>query len=251
MKKRMHIKLSSHRTVKFILFQRSQYLLWRRNKTIQRFARALPRRLAFSLEALASNFNATVSLEALFTRKSVEKLFSEEMTLEYNQMKPYLPAHARTILDIGAGVGGIDILLGKHYEQDKPMIYLLDKTEMPAKVYYSLREKGCFYNSLELGRDMLVENGIKPEQIFLQEATDDNRIISDTKFDLIVSLISWGFHYPIATYLDQVYDKLAEGGAVITDVRRHGNGIELLQKKFPKTKIIFEAQKHVRIVAWK
>lgn len=247
----MHIKVSSHRVIKFILFQRSQYLLWRRSSVIQKFANMLPRRIAYGLEALASNFNATVSLEALFTRKSVEKLFSEEMTEEYKQMKPYLPEHSHAILDIGAGVGGIDILLGKHYKSDRPMIYLLDKTEMPNKVYYSLREKGCFYNSLALARDLLAENGIRPEQIFLQEATDDNRIISDTKFDLIVSLISWGFHYPIATYLDQVYEKLADNGAVITDVRRHGNGIELLQKKFARTKIIFEAKKHVRIVAWK
>ncbi len=247
----MHIKVSSHRAIKFILFQRTQYLLWRRSKIVQHLMRPLPKRLAFALESLASNFNATVSLEALFTGKHVEKMFNEEMMAEYAAMKPYLPAHARAILDIGAGVGGIDILLGKHYEADHPMIYLLDKTEMPGKVYYGLREKGCFYNSLGLARDLLVENGIRPEQICLQEATEDNRIISDTKFDLIVSLISWGFHYPIATYLDQVYEKLAHSGVVITDVRRHGDGIALLQKKFGKIKIMFEAQKHVRIVAWK
>jgi len=246
----MNIRIH-RKAIKFILFQRSQCLLWRRNKIIQRLAAVMPKRFSFALEALASNFNATVSLEAFFTRKSVEKLFSAEMTAEYEQMKPYLPAHAHPSLEIGAGVGGIDILLGKHYEADRPMICLLDKTEMPSKVYYGLREKGCFYNSLERARDLLVENGIEREQIFLQEATPDNRIISDTKFDLIVSLISWGFHYPVATYLDQVYDKLTPHGTVITDVRRHGNGIAMLQQKFGKTKIIYEAQKHVRIVAWK
>ena len=246
----MEIKIT-RRAVKFILFQRSQYLLWRRSSIIQRLARAMPKRLAFALEALASNFNATVSLEALFTRKQVEKLFSDEMTIEYEQMKPYLPEHAHTILDIGAGVGGIDVILGKHYTADRPMIYLLDKTEMPRKVYYGLTEKGCFYNSLELARELLLKNGILSEQIFVQEATDDNRIISDAKFDLIVSLISWGFHYPIPTYLDQVYDKLSNQGVLILDVRKHGNGIEQIQRKFRDTRIIFDAQKHVRMVAWK
>lgn len=247
----MHITVSSHRAVKFILFQRSQYLLWRRSKAVQRFARLMPKRLAFGLEALASNFNTIVSLEALFTRKRVEKLFNKEMAAEYEQMKPYLPEHTHAILDIGAGVGGIDILLGNHYKADHPAIYLLDKTEMPGKVYYGLREKGCFYNSLELARDLLTENGIRPDQIFLQEATDDNRIISDTKFDLIVSLISWGFYYPIATYLDQAYEKLSDRGVVILDVRTHGDGIALLRQKFSRTQVIFKAHKHVRIVAWK
>ena len=247
----MHIEIPSHRATKFILFQRTQYLWWRRSTMVKRLVAGMPKRLAYALESLFTNFNFTVSLEALFTRNRVQELFSEEMGTEYEQMKSYLPEHAHAILDIGAGMGGIDIVLAKHYGQTRPKIYLLDRTEMPRKVYYGLTEKGCFYNSLELARDLLLKNGVLPEQIFLQEAADDNRIISDTRLDLIVSLISWGFHYPISTYLDQVYDKLSTNGVLILDVRKHGNGIEQIERKFRDTRIIFEAQKHVRIVAWK
>lgn len=38
--------------------------------------------------------------------------------------------------------------------------------------------------------------------------------------DLVISLVSWGFHFPVSTYLDQVHDLLREGGRLILDLRK-------------------------------
>jgi len=163
-------------------------------------------------------------------------------------MKKHLPTNAHAILDIGCGIGGIDVLLNEHYKNTTPSIYLLDKTEMPKKVYYGLEERGCFYNSFEVVKDFLTKNGVKGKQIFTQEANEKNTIDFNATFDLIISLISWGFHYPVSTYLDQVYDKLSPGGVLIIDVRKSFGGIEALHEKFGNMEVIQDAIKHSRVI---
>lgn len=211
----------------------------------------LPKRLAWALESLFSYFNSTVSVEAMLTRKKVSELFSEEMNSEYESMRQYLPVSANSILDIGCGVGGIDIFLNKHYGGSSD-IYLLDKTEMPRKVYYGLTNKGCYYNSLEIAKKLLEENGVNSRNIHLEEAID-NKINFDTKFDLVVSLISWGFHYPVSTYIDEVYKKLNSGGVLIIDVRKKSevDSVEEIRKKFGNVGIIYESSGNTRVIAIK
>lgn len=234
--------------IKFILFQRTQYLFFRRNKIMQRVVKFLPSFIAFPIETIFTKFNSIVSIESKLFKKRVSELFSEEMFAEYEAMKKYLPQNARTILDIGCGIGGIDVLLNNHYKNTTPLIYLLDKTEMPKKVYYGLEGKGCFYNSFEVVKDFLTKNGIRDTQIFVQEANEKNTIDFNTTFDLVISLISWGFHYPVSVYLDQVYEKLSPGGVLIIDVRKSFGGLEALQKKFGNMEVIYDTTKHSRVI---
>ncbi len=252
MSKIMEIQIPKEAT-KYILFQRTPYLFYRRNKIIQKINHLLPKRLAYALESLFSNYNLIVSLEARLTRNRVHQLFSIDMNNEYNEIRSYLPQTAGSILDIGCGIPGIDIMLNNHYCHFKPNIFLLDKTEMPSKVYYSLTSNGCFYNSLAIARKFLEINGIRPEKIFTQEATPNNEILFVGPFDLVISLISWGFHYPVSTYLDAVYNKLSTEGVLIFDVRKttDHNPLERIRNKFRKVEIIKESAKHWRIVAKK
>lgn len=239
--------------VKYLLFQRTPYLLYRRNKIIQTINSVLPKRIAYGLESLFSNYNITVSTEAWLTRNKVSKLFNDDMQREYKQIKDFLPKNAKSILDIGCGIPGIDVLLYNHYMNNKPDIYLLDKTEMPHKVYYNLTPKGCFYNSLQASKNFLIKNDVEKSKIFTQEATDKNKINFDATFDLVISLISWGFHYPVATYLDTVFLKLAERGSLILDIRKTSdyNPLDQIRNKFKEVKIITESNKHWRIIARK
>jgi hypothetical protein len=41
----------------------------------------------------------------------------------------------------------------------------------------------------------------------------------DGGLDLVLSTISWGFHYPLSTHLPQVAAKLRPGGRIIVDLR--------------------------------
>jgi len=237
--------------VKYILFQRTQYLFFRHNRGMQWFARHLPRFIAYPLETLFTKFDSIVSIESQLRKKQVLRLFSEEMFSEYKQIEKYLPQDAHSILDIGSGVGGFNILLNTHYAPKYPKFYLLDKTEMPSKVYYGLEKKASFYNSLKIAKEFLNKNGIPKENIFIQEANEKNTIDFNSTFDLIISLVSWGFHYPVETYLDEVYEKLSPMGILIIDIRKVAGSIELLEKKFGNIKIIYDAVKHSRVVLQK
>ena len=234
--------------VKFILFQRTQYLFFRRNAVLQWLARSLPPFIASPFETVFTKFNILVSLESIFFGKRVAELFSNEMYAEYKAMEEFLPKKVNSILDIGCGIGGIDVFLNAHYKSDDLKLYLLDKTEMPRKVYYGLMEKGCFYNSFKSVVHFLTKNGISEKQIFIQEANERNTIDFDATFDLVISLISWGFHYPVSVYLDQVYEKLSPGGMLILDVRKSFGGMEMLQEKFGNMQIMHDAAKHSRVV---
>ncbi len=179
--------------------------------------------------------------------KQIKKGYSDLILKEYNIIKPYIPTVAHRILDIGAGVGGIDVALFKHYEKSHNVkLYLLDKTYIDKKIHYGLKEKAAFYNSLEITRDLLSLNGVPERNIHLQNANDENKI-EGGPFDLVISLISWGFHYPISTYLEQVYNRLNDGGTTILDIRKGTDAISEIRTKYSKIKVIYEGDKHQRL----
>jgi SAM-dependent methyltransferase len=97
----------------------------------------------------------------------------------------------------------------------------------------------------------LFANGISKEQIVLLEADSGNDIEIIFSFDLIISLFSWGFHYPIHTYLNQIYSLLNDGGHLILDVRKGVGGEQDLENKFNNLKIISETYRSLRLLALK
>jgi len=211
----------------YILFQRTGYIKCRR------------------LEKLIG-LNKLVRLQTPFIHTRVQTLYNYDMKKEFDSMTEYLPTNIKTILDIGCGVAGIDVLL---HTVSGAEIYLIDKSQVDKKVFYFFEKRGSFYNSLSVAKELLNQNGVK--NVFLQEATENNEIKFKKKFDLIISLLSWGFHYPIETYLESVYEHMNFGASLIVDVRKETGGLELLTKKFKMVNIIYNGRKHVRIIAIK
>lgn len=222
-----------------ILYQRTQYM------KSQGFPR-LYRRLVKTL-----SFEKLVSLESLFFKKHIAGCYFEDMQREIETLKPHLPATPGAILDIGCGMAGIDVFLSAHY-QHRCNIYLLDKSHVEDEVFYHFESRGAFYNSLALAGEFLRDNGVPAENIFSQEATDDSQILFDqVQFSLVLSLISWGYHYPVSTYLNQVHSRLAADGRLILDVRK-GNDQKLeIERLFGNATVILEDAKSERILAIK
>jgi SAM-dependent methyltransferase len=209
--------------IKYILFQRTEYLIYQNNRWLNSIVIRLP----------FLSYNRMVSFEAWLFKNRIKKLFLKDMEREYESVKNYLPEKPTAILDIGCGVAGIDARLSDHYKEKgkKVDFCLLDKTELNEKVYYGLEKRAAFYNSLEIARNLLIANGVMGQNIYTQEAIGAP-IFPSKKFDLILSLVSWGFHYPVETYLDEVYEKLMPGGTLIIDIRKGTEGEKLLEKKF-------------------
>jgi SAM-dependent methyltransferase len=170
---------------------------------------------------------------------------------EYNSIKHVLPNSCSTVLDIGCGVAGIDVFIERHYSGQAPDFYLLDKSRVEQSVFYMFHEQAAFYNSLNVAGETLHANGISNGRIHLIEATDRNEIGMGAPVDLALSLLSWGFHYPVATYVERVHELLSEHGVVILDVRKGTDDIEVLRRTFGRVDIIFATGKQYRVVARK
>ncbi len=194
--------------------------------------------------------NICVGLRSKLFSSQIKKEFIKDMNEEYFAIKEHLPDEAGAILDIGCGVAGIDVLLSKHYA-DNTDIYLIDKTEVESKVYYGYKKRASFYNSLQVSRRLLEINGVDKNRIHLQEAAENDEITFDREFDVVVSLFSWGYHFPVKAYLDQVYDKIRRGGILVLDVRKGTGGEGEIEEKFGNSKPLFEDKKYTRLLAVK
>jgi SAM-dependent methyltransferase len=224
--------------LRYILFQRTEYLALPRWPLIYR---ALPRLTG------RPPLDKAVDLEASWRGRAVRRAFNRDMAREYEEIRPHLPRRAVAILDIGCGVGGIDIFLHRHY--GTPHLYLVDRTETARTVWYGFEEKGAFYNSFEATRRLLVKNGVPESALRFREVGEDGQLDVPEEVDLVVSLISWGFHYPVEAYADQVVALLRPGGRVILDVRKGTDGRAELEARFPRVSVISETRKKERVVA--
>jgi SAM-dependent methyltransferase len=168
--------------------------------------------------------------------------FEKSLKRDFNSVKPYLPEKCDHVLDIGCGLGGIDLLIYQHY--GKVNIHLFDKSERK-DVFYGFNKEYCFYNDLAMAEDLLTINGIGINNIFTYEAGEASPFIR--KYNLIISLISWGFHYPVTKYLTEVTQCMQGDSVLILDIRKGVGGETQLEKYFEDVKIIQEHRKYNRI----
>jgi len=160
---------------------------------------------------------------------------------DFNTIFPYLCAINKRILDIGCGLGGIDILLHFVYGS---RLYMMDKNMIDDKIIYGYNATTSAYNKLDLTADLLTMNGVPRSDIVMIEA-DDN--ISVANCSLIISLISLGFHYPVSTYLKMISKSLAPCGVLILDIRKNTDQMQTIRDNFKNIRQIREYEKHWRI----
>lgn len=155
-------------------------------------------------------------------------------------IKPYLPEKCNTLLDIGSGLGGIDILLNQHYREatgKKPEVYLLDgDSDVPERVIHNQP-----FNNRVLALGFQYRHGVNA-QALIPEFLGQTKV---GEFDLVVSFAAWGFHIPVKDYLDYVMDHTNRDTAFIVDAR-HSKGVEDFRKHFI-TQVIYRGKKCDRL----
>jgi SAM-dependent methyltransferase len=124
-----------------------------------------------------------------------------------------LPNNA-VVIDIGSGVGIIDLLLAKYLPEAK--IYLIDKQELNNQpgVYYT--DNYFFYNSWKPTLDCINRTDGLNDKITLMAPED----AWPESADCITSYFSWCMHYPKEKYWSKVKNTLKPGGKLIVDVRK-------------------------------
>ncbi len=145
--------------------------------------------------------------------------YTQMILVDYDELIKghWLPESCSDILDIGCGMAGIDVLLYRHY--GKPFLFLLDgdgQVESRADKINFHPEGMKPFNDMAAMKELLELNKVDLGQVFtlpIGYEGDPRRV------DLCISLLSWGWHYPVKTYLDLVCRCLRPGGRLILDLR--------------------------------
>ncbi|MGI0500979.1 hypothetical protein ACN4EW_30010 [Arthrospira platensis CENA650] len=176
--------------------------------------------------------------------EDVESGFKRSLERDFNMFKMYLPESLSSVLDIGCGLGGIDLLIYEYYNpRCEVNLHLFDKTEKK-DIFYGFNQEYCFYNDLGVAKDFLILNGVNPKNIVTYEVGEASPFIKNNKYDLIISLVSWGFHYPISKYILEVAYHIQDDGLLILDIRKGVSGEAELQNYFEDIQIIESHRKY-------
>lgn len=165
--------------------------------------------------------------------------YAQELQRTYLGMVPHLPEHADSILDIGCGMAGIDVFLSRRFHDAE--IHLLDKDGVSESINAGFNAKAedfAHYHDFGGAKILLAANRV-PNRIVCHDMLREP--FPEQEFDVVVSLLSWGFHYPIETYAPRCR------GVMIVDVRRETDGEEKLGRMGDLT-VIHESKKYRRVV---
>lgn len=171
--------------------------------------------------------NAFLNLEAKIRREAIIRFSIEEIRGEFDRIAKAITTKSPIrIMDIGCGLGIVDILFAESFDIEK--ILLVDIEENGRK-HHGFSDQGAAYNSLEKAMRLVRDN--VPQKVDVKTVNPNEEIITKNSFgcyNLIVSFISCGFHYPASTYLNVFSTMLDTGGRIILDLRLGEDHDELL-----------------------
>ena len=174
------------------------------------------------------NFNQSEHIE-----ENTNNLFK----LEIETIKNFIPKSVKNIMDIGCGLGIIDVLLNDFYS-NKPSFYMLDKNRIDRKIKYGFSSNYESYNDLNETKQILLDNNIDKNHIFLFDV--DKEILIENKMDLVISLKSMGYHYPLEIYIDLLRKCCNQDTVFIFDLSGGYYSEKLLDKYFQSNEVIYQ-----------
>ena len=214
------IKLNS-KSKKLLLLQRNELLTKTQNLIRKKFGRFL-----------FTNFFINY-----FQNQDLEKITEELFLKELNTFKNFLPNSVNTIMDIGCGLGIINIYLNKFFEK-KPIFFLLDKNRIDRKIKYGFSLNYESYNDLNETKNILLENEIDSACVHLFDV--ERKFQINKKIDLVISLKSMGYHYPINSYIELFRNCCTKNTVFIYDIGENQYDENYLKTIFDDVKIIYE-----------
>ena len=142
-----------------------------------------------------------------------------EIHAEYLPVRSALTARGRnpaSVIDIGCGQAINDAFL---YRDFGCAITLVGIEETPAQ-YHARAGEGSGYDALADSVAFLRANGVPADRLAAINPRREPGRIDGLAADLVASLFSCGFHYPLGDYADLFCTTVAQGGFVLLDLRR-------------------------------
>lgn len=162
-----------------------------------------------------------------------------------NDILDWLPLNPKAILEIGPGSGWLALEMAEKFPD--AVIHLMDG-DGTASRRASYREKMEAWNDRQDAIDYVLER--IPRVNLVAHGPDPKKTIP---VDAIVSLQSWGYHYPVETYLPLARRSLTLGGRIILDHRlnhqRARGGEQVMQAAgYKRLAVLDEKFKYQRVV---
>jgi SAM-dependent methyltransferase len=167
--------------------------------------------------------------------ENLKKAYKDSLAEDYWLLLPFLPVHCNSVLDIGCGMAGIDLFLYIHYRK-QVHLQLMDGSG-DSEVKFGFNPELKAYNHLGITKKLLLANQVEEKHIHFHPIDPDLTI----PCDLIVSLLSWGFHYPAKTYCKLAKRSLRRGGKLVLDIRK-GTNYDCLKDNFIFQQKIYERE---------
>lgn len=158
----------------------------------------------------------------------------------YANIYEVLPRDCRSILDVGSGLGGIDIHLAHHYGCSDTRICLLDGIDDGPEVQWSHKT----HNDMSVAFDFLFKNGVK------NVSSVPTHLLGDVsqKFDLVVSFAAYGFHIHPGNYLEDLKKVTHANTVIILEVRRtKEDWLRSFVEAFGTPRVLERQPKYVRV----
>ena len=165
---------------------------------------------------------------------------------ETEEIRSHVPGVVESITDIGCGVGIMAAMMYHHF--DKPALFLVDGEGEPSDAVFGYTDTLSRYNSRGVIADVLSANQVPLSSYVYFNASQGDQL-PPIESDLIVSLLSCGYHYPISWYLDWITRSLADDGALVIDVRDGTDGMDVLYAVFDDVQVIHQRDKKARVIA--
>lgn len=180
-------------------------------------------------------------------REAWEAAYRRSLLGDFGTMMPWLPEKCGAILDVGSGLGGINILLSRHYGDDAG-IWLLDgESDAP-----TVEAHDRTFNNMDVAFRFLEENGTDQcgyFQPWVVRTVLGERTQASDRFDLVVSLQAWCFHFAPHEYLAFVKNSANPGATLILDVRKDKpHWRDELRNTFTEIGVAISPHKYERVV---
>jgi len=205
----------------------------------------VPKYGAISFQAWKRGISAPLLAESFFRRKKILSAAWRDAQAEWSMIHDLLPAAGTSICDIGCGHAMID--LAAFRERSDLQISLIDIERTEAR-HHGFNSTGAGYGSLDSAKAFLVRNGVQPSRIDLCNPTRDP--LPEGPFDMIISIISAGFHYPISEYVPFALRTLKSGAPLVFDMRVNTDQMSSLAE-FSSVRVLHRTKTCERVAAFK